>query len=59
MEIVEQYGVGGAGKMDLNKMKDLNFPLALKPQNDNEMHIRVLTNIGQKVLSLHVINTEE
>ena len=51
--------MGGAGKMDLNKMKDLNFPLALKPQNDNEMHIRVLTNIGQKVLSLHVINTEE
>ena len=50
--ISEEYA---PNKMDLNKMKDMAFPLMQKPQNPNEVHIRVLTNIGKKVMTLHVI----
>ena len=50
--ISEEYA---PNKMDLNKMKDMAFPLMQKPQNPDEVHIRVLTNIGKRVMTLHVI----
>lgn len=54
--ISEEYA---PNKMDLNKMKDMAFPLMQKPQNPNEVHIRVLTNIGKKVMTLHVITPND
>lgn len=42
MKIIEEYA---PNKMDLTKIKDLTFPLILRPENEDELHIRVLTNI--------------
>jgi hypothetical protein len=55
MKIIEEYA---PNKMDLTKIKDLTFPLILKPENEDELHIRVLTNIGKNLIKLFVITPE-
>lgn len=55
MKIVEDYA---PNKMDLTKSKDMSFPLILKPERDDELHIRVLTNIGKNLLKLFVIQPD-
>ncbi len=53
--IQEEYA---PNKMDLNKLKDLTFPLMQKPKTEDEVHIKVLTNSGKRVMTLHVITPD-
>lgn len=55
MKIIEEYA---PNKMDLTKIKDLTFPLILRPENEDELHLRVLTNIGKNLIQLFVITPE-
>lgn len=55
MKIIEDYA---PNKMDLTKSKDLSFPLILRPERDDELHVRVLTNIGKNLLKLSVIQPD-
>lgn len=45
--------------MDLNKFKDLSFPLMQRPKDEHEVHLRVLTNIGKRIMTFHVITPQE
>ena len=41
--------------MNINKMKDLTFPLIRKPQSDNEINLLMFTDTEKKLMTIHVI----
>jgi len=52
LEINEEYG---PTTMNINKMKDLTFPLIRKPESENEINILMFTDAEKKVMTLHII----
>jgi len=52
LEITEEYG---PSTMNINKMKDLTFPLIRKPQSDNEINLLTFSDTDKKVMTVYVI----